>query len=109
MCLNHGVNVIRASFVEIQGAIVSINGDIAVIGANGVGVDGTSGGDGYSGGGDIRGAGGSNGSDGEDEWPESGGGGTGTGEDIRDFIFTSWRLTPGEGALLLADADNTDF
>ena len=51
------------------------------------------GGDGYSGGassGDWYG-----GSDGG--WGQGSSGGRGTGEDIRDYIFDTWRLSPGAG------------
>ena len=60
------------------------------------------GGDGYCGGGGsagytdhIGGYGGTNGGDGEDG--TDGQGGKGTGEDISQFTFTSWSLSPGAG------------
>ena len=63
------------------------------------------GGDGYSGGGghgDMC-SGGSNGGHGYCIDGGVYGGGYGTGEDIREYIFTTWTLTPGDGGSFVED------
>ena len=82
-----------------QASTVSIDGDTTVTAESGQSVNSVwynYGGDGYSGGGCYGSCeGGSDGGDGGDREGEEGTGGSGTGEDIQEYTFTSWTLTPG--------------
>ena len=78
---------------------VTVNGEV-IVEVQG-GDSGSDGGDGYSGGGYWRSGtaihGGSDGSNGEVTDGISGTGGTGTGEDVREYTFENFVLTPGAG------------
>ena len=103
IALDPGVNSISGRVgARKQASTVSINGVTTVSADSGQEpyVSGTHvhGGDGYSGGGEYAregyfgSDGGSNGGDGEASH-----GGSGTGENISDYTFTAWTLTPGAG------------
>jgi len=107
LTLDQGLNIISAQVgADRQASTVKINGDIILTAESGRDTYYEqeqehyyySGGDGYSGGGGGFGVpfdqcdGGSDGGSGKGP-----SGGSGTGEDIRDYTFTSWILTPGAG------------
>ena len=92
------LNAKAGSYAEAS--TVTYNGSIVLVQANpGQEADGYSGGGQYEfpichGGSD----GGSDGSDGEGSR-----GGSGTGEDISEYVFTAWTLTPGAGGIHYED------
>ena len=102
VALDQVVNTISARVgARNQASTININGVTNLTAMNGQD-GGNSGGDGYSGGGGCLSCdggsddGGSNGgSDGGDG--EGSDGGSGSKQNIRDYTFTSWTLTPGAG------------
>ena len=85
-----------------EASSVTYNGSIVLVQAN-PGQSGdpdNDGGDGYSGGGGyVSGLECNGGSDGSAGEGHDGLGGSGTGEDIREYVFTTWTLTPGAGGV----------
>ena len=84
------VNAIAGS--HAQPSSVSFNGTSIVANPGQGGNNNDDGGAGYSGGGGEGHRGGSDGSDGVGT-----NGGSGTHEDISEYVFTTWTLTPGNG------------
>ena len=77
----------EASYINIDNGTLMISAD-----RGGSGIKDEKGGDGFSGGGDKCNNGGTDGGAGGGH-----NGGHGTGENIREFTFNSWILSPGEG------------
>ena len=91
-----GINILDVTVgYERQPSIVIVNDNMTISAECGEDANGQDGGDGYSGGGDYgQYYGGSDGSQGQGD---QGGYGSGTGEDIGEFMMSSWTLSPGAG------------
>ena len=96
--LSSGITSLHATAgARAQPSSVTFNGRSIVANPGQGGELDNDGGAGYSGGGQYVGNG--NGYSGGSDGSDGGGsrGGSGTHEDISDYIFTTWQLTPGDG------------